>query len=139
MLSKRIFCYILIFIQCTIGCNTQDKEKGIINPKKVAEINIVNKVYCHSSNLIREKVNLTDRVLIDNLIGALNDAKPINRFDIRPNVNYGFFEIEFNEDSQAHSFAIQYTVYDGVVIRNMENGDCLRNDFLEILVYKLFL
>jgi hypothetical protein len=117
----------------------QDKNDVIIRPEKVTEINIVNKVYCHFSKLRNEKVKVTDRILINNLIGALNDAQQINRLDIRTNVNNGFFEIGFEIGGEAYSYDILYTVYDGVVIRNLENGDCLRNDFLEILVYKLFL
>lgn len=134
-----MFYFFLIILQCTFSCKDQSKQTNGINSFDVKEIKIENKVYCHSSKLIKEKVKVTDRILVNNLIGALNDAKHINRLDIRPNVNYGFFEIEFETGEEAYSYDILYTVYNGVVIRNLENGDCLRNDFLEILVYKLFL
>ena len=87
---------------------------------------------------MRKNVIIVERDKIDDIVSAFDYGKPVNQGDVGLNTNYGFFEMEFYEGNDRYAFIIIYTIYDGVVIQSMQNGDCFKNDRLEILVYKLF-
>jgi hypothetical protein len=129
----------IVFYLFTCSCEAQREHPSIIDSSKVNKITIANKVYCSHREYVRKNVTISDRKQINYILGALNNSKFINQSDVRLNTNYGFFEIELYEEDKEYSYDILYTIYDGVVIVSMQNGDCFKNDHLEILIHKFFI
>ncbi len=131
--------YILISSQFFLSCKEQIHQSHKIDSSDVKEITIVNKVYCSSVEFVRKKVIITERNQINNIIETFSYAKLIKQKDVGLNRNNGFFEIEFYEGEEEHSYDVVYTIYDGIVVVNSNNGDCFKNDLLEVKIYKLFI
>ena len=129
----------IVFYLFTCSCEAQREHPSIIDSSKVKKITIVNKVYCSPNEYVRKNASISDRNQINYIIDELNNSKLINQNDVRLNTTYGFFELEFYEGDKEYSYIIVYTIYDGVVIVSNLNGDCFKNDRLEILIYKLFI
>jgi len=138
-MSRKILNIFLILLLLSYACQQQNKKSAPIDFAKVKKITIYNKVYADARDFIKKNVSITDTDKIQDIIDAFRYSKPISQTAVRINRNNGFFEIDFNEGLEKHSFTIIYATYDGVVIMNSENGDCFKNDRLEIIVYKFFI
>ena len=138
-MSRKILDTFLILFILSYGCQEQNNKSATIDFSKVKKITINNNVYADARDFVKKNINITDIDQIQDIIDAFRYSKPISQTAVRINLNNGFFEIDFNEGGEKHSFRIIYTIYDGVVIMNMENGDCFKNDRLEIIVYKFFI
>jgi hypothetical protein len=134
---KKIIYLIIIYV--CYSCTGQTTGKLKIDASKVKKIEIINKVDCSFSTLVREKTIITDRDKIENIIEKFSYMEPIqDRGSISMNVNHGFFELKFYEGDKYHYYTINYTVYYGVIIWSNDGGKVYKNDRLEIVVDKEF-
>ncbi|WP_447634999.1 hypothetical protein [Flavobacterium microcysteis] len=132
---------ILIIILSTfliISCNRQNKNQSIkITPSNVKEISIANKIDCSIHNLKTLTLKIKDKEEINKIINTFSLSEKIQG-SINNRANYGFFEISFNDGETDYYFTLNYTVYDGVILRNDNNGERFKNDKLEGIIYPLF-
>ncbi len=133
MLKSCVFFILFITIN---SCQSQS-EKVKMDSSKIKEIIITNKVDCSPHHLVGNKLVIKDQSTIDEIIKSFSYSEPIAK-TVNLKSNNGFFEIDFYEKDINHYYTVNYTVYDGVVLLNNNNGDMLKNDRLEILIYKLF-
>ena len=121
-----------------ISCKGQDENPAItVSSSDVKEITIQNKVYCSMHNLSTKSIIITDVEKIKKILKVFSNSNKIEG-NINSRANNGFFEISFNEKAVNHYYTINYTVYDGVVLRNDNNGKLYKNDELEGIIYTLF-
>ncbi|WP_188619933.1 hypothetical protein [Flavobacterium suaedae] len=130
----RYYLLLLILLQACVK-----KQSDItIDSSKIDEILIINKVDCNpNGDFVKSKVVIDNPKEIKKIVKVLFDSKSISE-SVNMKVNNGFFEIDFNEGNKNHYYTINYTIYDGVIVRNDYNGERYKNDELEVLVYKLF-
>ncbi len=121
-----------------VTCHGQESNKSnTIDASKVKEITITNKMYCSLQKLAQGSIVIKDQNQIEKIIDAFADCKKTDK-GVNMSMAYGFFEIDFYEGSINHYYTINYTVYDGVIVRNDNNGDRFKNDRLEGVVNPLF-
>ena len=136
MIMKNIFMLAVSFL--AISCKGQDENPAItVSSSDVKEITIQNKVYCSMHNLSTKSIIITDVEKIKKILKVFSNSNKIEG-NINSRANNGFFEISFNEKAVNHYYTINYTVYDGVVLRNDNNGKLYKNDELEGIIYTLF-
>ena len=133
---KIILTYITVFF-FLISCKGQDSKVLKIDSSKVKEISIINKVDYASHKLKPGKIVIKDKKQIEKIINAFSSLENY-QIKISSGANNGFFEINFFEGEKEYYYTINYTVYDGVVVRNDLNGDVFKNEKLEGVVYSLF-
>lgn len=134
---KTIISYttiLLLFISCN-GQQNNKKEK--IDASKVKEITITNKIDFSMHKLKSNSIIVKEVDQIKKIVDAFSYSEEIKQ-RVNTGAGYGFFEIDFNEGEKNHYYTINYTVYDGVILRNDNNGDMFKNDRLEGAVYPLF-
>lgn len=131
---------IFLFIAfCLYSCKGQTTTALKIDASKVKQISIFNKVDCSFNKLVKQEVTITDREKIETIIKSFSYLQPIpDKGSINMKVAHGFFEMSFDEGEKHHYYTINYTVYDGVIVSNDNNGEIFKNDRLEISVYKQF-
>lgn len=125
---------ILLIISCN---NNKDYESIKIVPSNIKEISIANKVNCSLHNLKPITLEIIDKSEISKIINVFSLSKKIQG-SVNNRANNGSFEISFNDDKTDYYFSLSYTVYDGVILRNNNNGEQYKNDMLEGLIYPLF-
>lgn len=133
---NRILSYTAILL--CISCNGQQNiqiEK--MDDSKVTKITIVNKIDCSVHKLKSNTIIIKDVDQIKKIIDAFSYSTAIKE-KVNTGAGHGFFEIDFDEGGKNHYYTINYTVYDGVILRNDNNGDMFKNDRLEGIVYSLF-
>jgi len=133
---KKQLLYIFILFSL-YSCKGQTESNLKIDVSKVKEITIINKVYSCYRNYKKETVIIKDKDQIEKIIDAFTYSEPI-KGNINEKSSNGFFEINFYEGDKNHYYTLNYTIYDGVILRNDNNGDRYRNDRLEIAIYKHF-
>lgn len=134
---KNIFFNLIIVFLLVTSCKSQVNENLIIDFNNVKEIKVINKVDCSMHNLKGRTKIITDKSTIKNIVDALTLSEEINK-DVNMKMSNGFFEIDFYEGAKNHYYTINYTIYDGVIVRNDNNGIRYKNDRLEIVIYKIF-
>lgn len=133
---KNLITLLSMFL--IISCNGQNDNPSIkITSSNIKEISITNKLDCSMHNLKPITLKIIDKTEIDKIIDAFSSSKKVQE-SVNNGANYGFFEISFNDGKTDYYYTINYTVYDGVILRNDNNGDKYKNDKLEGLVYPLF-
>ncbi|WP_281232417.1 hypothetical protein [Flavobacterium gelatinilyticum] len=133
----RLFYYasfLLLFISCHGQENTQVEK---IDVSKIKKITITNKIDCSIHKLKSGKIIIEDIHQIEQIINSFTYSTVI-KTGVNTGAGYGFFEIDFDEEKKNHYYTINYTIYDGVILRNDNNGDLFKNDKLEGIVYSLF-
>ncbi len=133
---KKIITLVSIFLM--LSCDGQNNRSGIkIVSSNVKEINIINKVDCSMHNLKSTTLKIIDKTEIDEIIDAFSYSESITT-GVNMKANNGFFEISFNDGKKDYYFTLNYTVYNGVILRNDKNGERYNNDKLEGVIYPLF-
>jgi hypothetical protein len=133
---KKLLTYIFFMIIC-YSCNSQIEKDLIIDSNKVKEIKIVNKVNSIYRDYKKETIFLHDRNKIDKILSSFIYLNPVEK-EVNTKINNGFFEIIFFEGEKEYYFNILYTLYDGVIVIDLKNGNRYKNDRLEIAIYKHF-
>jgi hypothetical protein len=128
----------IISILLIISCNENKSNQGIkITPSSIKKISITNKVNCSLHNLKPITLEIIDKSEISKIIDTFSLSKKI-RGSVNNRANNGSFEISFNDGKTDYYFSLSYTIYDGVILRNNNNGERFKNDKLEGLIYPLF-
>lgn len=133
---KKLLIYIT-FITICYSCNAQKDNDLKIDVTKVKEIKIINKVNSIYRDYKKETIVLSDKNEIEKILTSFTHLTPI-KGEVNTKINNGFFEIVFFEGDKEYYYEILYTLYDGIIIINLKNGDRFKNDRLEIAVYKHF-
>ena len=133
---KKIYAF-LFFAFLFSSCNGQNQQVGI-DASKVKVIKIKNKVDCNFRNYKSGEIIIKEKKLIEDIINAFKYLTPLKE-DVVTNANNGVFEIDFYEGDINHYYIINYTIYDGVIISNYNNGERFKNNRLEVEVQKHFL
>lgn len=134
---KKIIYLIIVYV--CYSCSGQTTGKLKIDASKVKKIEIINKVDCSFTKLVREEVVITDKDKIEDIIEKFFYMDPIqDRSTVSMNVSNGFFELKFHEGDKYHYYTIHYTIYYGVIIWSNDGGKIYKNDRLEIAVKKEF-
>lgn len=132
---KTIFLYFFIFF-CVLSCKGQNDKSKDMDASKVVEITIKNKLF-NPSQKMKPNLTIKDKDIILKIVEAFRYSEKI-KGTVNTGANNGFFEIDFNEGNINHYYTINYTVYDGVILRNDHNGEMFKNDKLEGVIYPLF-
>lgn len=134
---KSLLTYIAILF-LFISCNGQPNNKAEkIDATKVKEITISNKIDCSMHKLKTNSIVIKNADQINDIVEAFSFSEKITQ-KVNTGAGYGFFEIDFYEGEKNHYYTINYTVYDGVILRNDNNGDMFKNDKLEGIIYPFF-
>ncbi|MOA21964.1 hypothetical protein D3C78_1424880 [compost metagenome] len=94
-------------------------------------------MYCSVQPLKHEKIVITDQKTIKEIINTFSQSQVIKEY-VSLSAHYGFFEIDFKEAEKSYTYGITYTVYNGVVVSNDNQGYYYRNNSLAGLVHGLF-
>jgi hypothetical protein len=129
--------FLILICLLFVSCQGQQNEKIFIDASKIKEITITNKMSCTLQKLKSNSIKIKDEVQIKEIIDALSYSTKTKE-GVNMSMAYGFFEIDFYEGNKNYYYTINYTVYDGVIIRNDLNGDRFKNDKLEGIIYPLF-
>lgn len=133
---KQTITYITLFF-FLVSCKGQNTKLEKIDASKVKEITLVNKVDYATHKLKANNIVVKDKQQIEKIVSAFSYSENYKP-RISSGANYGFFEVKFFEGEKEFYYTINYTVYDGVIVRNDLNGDIYKNERLEGVVYPLF-
>lgn len=133
---KNKVLYYLLFFVC-MSCIGQSKELSKFEASKVSEIIIKNKVNCSVHKLNQDKIIISDLATKEKIIGLFSKSQKIEG-NVALSYNNGFFDIEIIEGGKSYYYSIVYSVYDGVVITDNNNGNQYKNDVLEFEIYSMF-
>lgn len=129
-----IFLIIIVF-----SCKNGDGNSNEPNSVKVNEIKIVNNIICSAYPLIKKEVKIKDEGQINDILKEIKSLKPIPTNSAMIKISYGWFELLYQQGTADKSYLIIYSIYDGVVIIDNNDGRFYKNNNLENKIYKYFL
>jgi hypothetical protein len=135
----RKYFLIIFLIIIVFACKNGDGNSNAPNSVKVNEIKIVNDVICSAYPLIKKEVKIKDEGQISGILKEIKSLKPIPTNSAMIKINYGYFELLYQQGTVDKSYLIIYSIYDGVVIIDNNDGRFYKNNNLENKVYKYFL
>jgi hypothetical protein len=133
---KNKVLYYLLFLVC-MSCIGQSKELSKFEAGRVSEIIIKNKVNCSVHKLKQDKIIISDLATKEKIIRLFSKSQKMEG-NVALSYNNGFFDIEIIEGGKSYFYGIVYSVYDGIVINDNNNGDQYKNDVFESEIYSMF-
>jgi hypothetical protein len=120
----------LIVLSSILFCSCTEKKVSQAECEGITELVIVNKT---ENKRIADSSRVTDKRMINEFCKLLMGKTAVPNPKVK--ANFGYFEVILIKDSDPlGSIDIIYTIYDGVIIRDI-NGDYFKQDgFVEFII-----